>query len=201
MKRLSYTIPVIVALYFTCSAMTCGTSCPEYEGSAMTKWLPYAKDQEIVFTDGLGGRDVLHIAVVDRSPAKNYKQRTDVVCTSSAEISSAEFSSVSNPDLRFIHKRTADGVNSVFLALHGFNINALDLSDKGVVADPSHPELSYTTYLNYTLGNHTYPGVQCITAADTAGIITGHPYKLYLAQDHGIVGYELYPSRQVWMLQ
>lgn len=202
MKYRQFFTPLALSiLYFTCAAMSCKQTCPGYDQQAMARWLPYREGQEVVFTDGAGGRDVLHINKVAGSLSTEYKRNEDIVCASNAEISSGEFSSTSNPDLRFVHKRSDDGSGNVFLALHRFNVFAQDLRDSGIVADPGHAELRYSRYQQFTLGARTYPQVQCITTTDTGNALSGKPYRLYLAPDYGIVGYELFPSHKTWTLQ
>lgn len=46
----------------------------------------------------------------------------------------------------------------------------------------------------------TYPNVSAIIV-DSSLITKDRPYKLYVAHDHGLIGYEMYPSHQIWAIK
>lgn len=71
-----------------------------------------------------------------------------------------------------------------------FKPSPVNNSPISISQDSAYKFINGVTYSNFiTIAN------------DTTGTKEDKPYKLYIAKNTGIVGFEMYPSKQKWILQ
>lgn len=211
---MKYLLTLIVIVYSLCQGgCTLCTSkkvtCPAFKDSAFFKWFPYKENQHLVYKDLKTG-DTLGFAI-----ASVYKTpQTDVntggygggsrYCVAEASISAVSNNNT-NSSLSINYQTPNDlNGNNTFKGLYIYlNSNQWYA---GAILDTTIEKQEGTVNTVETIHNVifengiTYPQLLTFTQ-DTTGTKEDKPYKLYIAKNTGIVGFEMYPSKQKWILQ
>ena len=183
--------------------------CPAFADSAVTHWFPYYTGQQVTFVTAGGTQAVLHIGMVWKTPAYdtsvtlNFSPGVHAFdCVATDSILSAEVDTNQHHLLllQCYQHDTVATLSSLSLTLKGGNFYGYGINNNGLTGD-AYAHAQYDTLQHFVLPGHTWSLVQRIQLLDTAGLQVGAPYKLYIAPGNGVVGYELYPSHQVWGLQ
>jgi len=196
---------VFLFFFNSCEVCSCKkVTCPAFNDPEFTDWFPYTLNQKIIFRNNIL-RDTITIAVVDKSASYDANKgcyNGDIGCfmdyqSYSGEIQpdySSKFSVSFRAQTPFESANTAKNIAMKF---YNFSFSASGITNQGLLIDPGIYSSQY--YASLDIAGKTYSNVQMIMK-DTAGSIkiTG-PYKIYLEQNLGIIGYEDYPSLATWI--
>lgn len=202
----------ILCLAYISGCTTCSTkkiTCPAFDEPAFGKWLPYNDSSRMVYKNSITA-DTFSYAVSMKSISGTYETTTggysnaDPGCNASAYFASSNYN------------------NSPFGTIGiSYNINSKQLVKKLEVhfnnADWTAGEIfenSFGVFMDYGGGaakidsaqnmlfdnGITYQRVVILTN-DTSFNKTDRAYKLFIAKNIGIIGCEMFPSKQKWLIQ
>lgn len=190
----------VQAVFSFCGKKTCFA----FNNVLYDSWFPYKAEQSIIFTSG-GKSDTLHITHTERS-----KQEERSVgygnnkCYPSAE-SSGNFGKTDSTRLNYFRSACYLEENATNptgnLNIKGLSLAWENISDTGVtISGYSGGEAHSLFQPSITIGNNFYYNVQVITPNETGKTSSGIA-NLYIALYQGIIGFEEYPSGQLWIKQ
>ncbi len=183
-------------------------TCTAFEDSLFKQWFPYEKGQSLVFKN-LSTADTAGytIATVNFSEAYEISrggiEGTYPTCESSAYITSTNENNSPFGIIGTGYTISEDGNKTLELWFNngGFKTGAIGESSFAALADESNHADAVAPVQHFLFDNGiTYPQVVIITN-DTVYNKSDRPYKLYVAKHAGIIGCEMYPSLQKWIIQ
>jgi len=179
--------------------------CPEFNAPEFLHWLPYTSSQKIVFRNN-SLFDTITIDRIDKSASYEASKgclHGDNGCTMNYWLSSAEAQPDYTPKFSVDFMSTtpfesSNASKNIALRFYNFTCAASGVDDQGLLIEPGAYSSQY--YASFNMAGNIYNNVQVIIK-DTSGSTgkTSGPYKIYLAKDQGMVGYEHYPGLQTWI--
>jgi len=201
----------LLSLLYSCTKANNGSipavTCPSFSDPVFAEWFPYIKDQVSVYKNSsTGANDTISIATA--STSGNYTEHavnfTADSCTATATVVSKETVDTGGILKLFVYGyHSATGQDSVTFYFYGFAFTSGKIADTGLNVKNLSAKINSATYVNYNFQGKTYSKVQVITSNDTTGPSHDPPwiYKVFIAENAGVIGYENFPQRQVWALQ
>ena len=207
--RSIYLVLGSILLYCSCAKSSNSVpyiTCPSFDDPLFIEWFPYTTDQKMIFKNSAGLADTISIASVNLSG-----QTTIIKLNFTADSCIAVATIVSNEKVDsggilklFLYDyRTASGLDTVTFYMYGFTFKALAVTDTGLNIAYLSPGIYSASYTNYNFQGRIYNKVQVINSTDTIVKLTNIPwiYKVFIAQNTGIIGYETFPQKEIWALQ
>lgn len=199
-----------IFLFFltSCTVCTCKkVPCPGFSDPEFTSWFSYTISQQIIFkSDSL--TDTITIASLNKSDSYDAEKgcyNGDNGCTMHYHIYSGETQSDFAPkfSVNFVAQtpfESSVATKQISLRFYNFSFIASGINNQGLLIDPGIYSSQYDASLN--IRGNIYNNVQTIMK-DTSGSNnkTAGPYKIYLTQNLGMIGYEDYPGLQTWIKQ
>lgn len=189
----------------TCSCKQ--VPCPEYSNPEFDAWFPYDSGQVNIFSNGMT-KDTITFLITYISPAYEANKgciHADNGCSMQKTIFSKEINNTNATKFLCNWYSAADweGNNtgiSLQLFVQGFSLpsDGTYISDTGVVLNPNTGAFVSKYFSSLTLNGKQFTSVQQIeyAAPDTK---TDNVYKIYIAKSAGLIGYEYYLSKELWM--
>jgi hypothetical protein len=204
---LTFILPLLVLLplFYGCEDCTRKqVTCLGYQEPA-ANWFPYTLNQKIIFSFS-GARDTITFATIQ--PSQAYDERVSASnpwCSATKQWLSSEKDpggifrlSMSAEQMVDAYGGTREPQGYWQLSLHGSSFTGKGIADTGIMRNSSNQTSQY--YQTQSIGGTPYSMVQVIMY-DTTVVKTPRIYKVWLARDHGIVAYEEYPSKNLWVKQ
>lgn len=190
---------IVVEVGFSfCSKKKCGG----FVDASFDNWFPYKEGQVLYFASNNNNRDTFSGLTIYRSQPFETSggYGNSGKCYSEASIDSKYISDKSLQINYYISGET--GQSSLRLILKNYTASAISVQDSGLVFEKYFTTLqTKTTYYDtYNFNGTNYSKLQVIET-DTTGSKTNAVYKVWLAKNVGIVGYESYPSLERWAKQ
>lgn len=183
-------------------------TCAAFKDSLFFKWFPYREDQRITYKNQVTGDTIFYI--INRVYQSEQSEILvggwrSQVCSPQASISASDTDYVKG--MMFINYYTsADGYGngtgkSLSFSVYNSNWGAAGISENAIEPYNGDLSVSITLQNNVQFDNGvTYQNMVTFTK-DTIQTKEAKLYKLYIAKNAGIVGFEMYPSKQKWILQ
>jgi hypothetical protein len=188
----------------TCSCKK--VTCPAFNDPMFDKWFAFPYYQAI-FSTNTNKTDTFVIAASSKSGSYQANQgcyNASSGCSASTTINlipvtNNGFSkgSVSyNSQTPFTSSNTE---KTIVFKLYNFMVTAKDIDAQGLVINPGSPLV--TQHIdNIVLNGKNFSNVQMLRQ-DTSDKKYLGPYKVYIAQNMGLVAYETYPAIELWVKQ
>lgn len=169
--------------------------CPGYSNANFDQWFPYDSAQQVVYADSTGAAAdtaLIHYASARQAyEASKGCYHSDAGCSSDKSI----FSNIFN--IRYYSNADWSGViiDSIYnIDVYDFSVQAqkLDNNGLGLTSVPS------AFYAAVTLNGKAYQNVQAIWRTDTVAIKRSI-YKIYIQKSTGLLAYEYYPSKTIYL--
>jgi len=208
MKFIAALLFIISFVYLGCT--TCSTkkvTCPAFDEPAFAKWFPY-NDSTRMFYKNLVTADTFTYAISMKNISGTYETsiggNANNTCNASAYFASSNYSNGSSGAFSITYNiNNQQSVKS--LDLH---FNNADWTAGEIFENSFGPSLDYgggiatiDSAQNMLFDNGiTYQRVVIITN-DTSFNKTDRAYKLFIAKNIGIIGCEMFPSKQKWVIQ
>ena len=186
----------------SCNVCTCKKiACPAFEDVDFQTWFAaYQSSQQFIFKYQ-ASFDTITLS----TPNKNEAYESSQGCYGRNQRCSMDFSVGSNEITAGFRQKLliryfgGPGSASISLWVMGFDCNAIDVNDQGLVLTSGKYTSSYAASL--TLNGMSFNNVQVITRDTTTDQFTEQPYKVYLSKGGGMVAYEIFPGHQLWVKQ
>ncbi len=191
-----------------CSICDCKkVPCPAFTDTNFDIWLPYKDGDELIFKP-LSNETEKSRLRISRSVATEVSKgcygagrgcfsHIQIGASDSVGLYTAHFTIQENIDNPF----TGMEQKYVLINIMGGVFTGKEISDNGLVPDSSQGLfLQSQFYSNYILNNKQFDNVQELTA-DTVTTKMPRAYKIFLSKNKGIVGYETFPQRKLWVKQ
>ncbi len=205
---LSLLFASFMVFFDSCQVCSCKkVPCPAFNDPEFINWFPYAVYQKIIFSNN-SLTDTITIDHLDRSVGYEANKgcfHSASGCAMNYYLSSQEI--LSNYSSKFFlgfssqtpfeSSVTTKGITLKFynFICNGSDVNSQGLElNTGIYSSQYHPSL--------TIAGHLYNNVQVVTKDTTSvGNKTGGVYKIFLAKNQGMIGYEDYPALSTWIKQ
>lgn len=194
-----------------CKTCTCKTIiCAAFSDSSFDKWAPYEEGDLLIFKNQSGVADTIRIAALRKSDAYESKTGGGYGCGKGCYTDATAYGTdMSGNNLeKFSINQTKSDPNGnsipqtiqVSLRLKNFNLNAKALVDTGFVNGTVYNGVGITTRFStaLTVLSKNFTDVQTLSL-DTASYKVNGPFKLYLAAGKGLVAWESYPDKTIWV--
>jgi hypothetical protein len=208
MRTLLLTLILLFTIYIFhgCAICTCKkVSCPAFDDVNFLNWFSYQQSQVIFKYQS--AYDTINLLPFEKSEAYEASQG----CYNGSDGCSQRLSIVSNEVTANFRQEfsvtyfsqtvfgSSASTKSITLFLQGFTCSASDINDQGLVLPPGLYSSNYSPSL--PINGTTFNNVQTITRDTTADISPQQPYKVFLSKGVGLIAYETYPTRALWVKQ
>jgi hypothetical protein len=205
MKSFRRNLIIIPGLWMIIPCIFCGKhggvefyDCPAFQDSFYEQWFPYVKSQAIRFRTSNGVENTILVDRVDKTPDYKWYTPGGGSCNPKVTVRSSDLNSTSIPFL--LEYSTADQANGLYIGLKGIVIYARNLKDTGInkLTGTIQRFDRFQFLSSFNINGKTYQNVQIIsrdTVLDKADDI----YKVIIAKQVGILAFEEYPSRVLWV--
>lgn len=165
--------------------------CPGFNDPNYDAWFQYQEGQTIRFLSSQGRKDSVTLVRAFKSPAYTGTGS----CDASAQVRSAEiFDFNAKLDLSYHYGNYG---NMLYLTVLGFNANTYLQADNLV---PVPGSIASGTFQNSaTINGKTFSNVVLLQRDTTTAYKPTGAYKIWLAKGMGVVGYEMYSNREIWV--
>ena len=200
----------IISLVYGSGCTTCSTkkiNCPAFDDPAFAKWFPYNDSSRMLYKN-ITTADTFSYAVSMKNISGTYEtsigsmENADNVCHTSAYFSSSNYNNSPNGTFSVVY----DINNQQPLKSLGLHFNNGDWI-AGEIFENSFGVLNYESLTSIDSAQNvlfdngiTYQRVVILTN-DTSSNKTDRAYKLFIAKNIGIIGCEMFPSKQKWVIQ
>jgi len=195
-----------IYIYNSCSICSCKkVSCPAFEDVSFLDWFSYQQSR-IIFKYQ-SAYDTINLLPFEKSEGYEASQgcyNGSDGCSQRLSIASHEMTADfrSKFSVNYISMTSfgsSTSAKSISLYLQGFKFTASDINDQGLVLPPGLYSSNYSSSLS--INGTTFNNVQTIIRDTTADISAQQPYKVYLSKGVGLIAYETYPTRALWVKQ
>jgi hypothetical protein len=205
MKLLASILLFASATWFTsckCSYKT--YDCPAFNSAALSGWFPYGDITTLIFENGSGQRDSIYLKNTMTTEAHTITARSRSCYASktftSTENPTAGFKKLSIGLIRTEADNIMDEATVSVKADASFNFRGVTVNELGTANFKYSVPVSIQYLPSVSLSGKTFTNV-AISYRDTTNSKLSGVYKLYIAKNTGLVAYEDFPSRTLWVLQ
>lgn len=203
---MKYAFILIICLYFA-SCEDCSdkpVTCAAYEEKGFSTWFPYSVNTKIIFSSGLGN-DTFTIKSVYTS--NSYKDRVSArnsYCEAEKSINSVETLNFGSAKLNIANFQHNDAYaaqassENLQILIKSSTFLGIGISDTGLIRYNSTQTSQF--YSSLVIGGNSYANIQMLVT-DTVGLRSTRPYKIWISKNIGIVAYEEYPTKTLWIKQ
>jgi len=198
---------LLILVNFFSSCEECSdkpVTCSAYQEKGFSAWFPYSANNRLIFSS-TSGNDTFTIKSVYTS--NSYEDRVSArspFCNAEKTINSVETINFGADKLNILNAQYNDAYAAtqsterlnIYIKNGGFTGSSV--SDTGIVKNNATQNSQFFSSLS--IGGTSYTKVQLIVA-DTFTTKTSRPYKLWISRNIGIVAYEDYPSKTLWIKQ
>jgi hypothetical protein len=211
--KLSIVVLCLPVFFSISGCKTCSCkkiTCAAFNDAAFDKWAPYKEGELLVFKNQLGVADTIRITGLRKSDAYESTSGGGYGCGKGCYTSGTAYGTdmQGNNFEKFsfnVNKSDPNGnsvpqIVNVSLRLKNLFINAKSLTDTGLNKTTGFNEVTFYTKFSssVTVLSKNFSNVQTLLL-DTAIYKFNGPFKVYLAADKGLVAWETYPDKTVWV--
>ena len=202
----------IICLAYLSGCTTCSTkkiTCPAFDEPAFTKWFPYNDSSRMVYKD-LVTADTFTYAVSMKNISGTYEtsiggvENANNPCNASAYFASSNYNNSPAGAFSITYNiNNQQSVKSLDLHFNNSDWTAGEIFENsfGVSLDYGGEVAKIDSAQNLLFDNGiTYQQVVILTN-DTVSNKIERAYKLFIAKNIGIIGCEMFPSKQKWVIQ
>ncbi len=187
-------------------------TCPSFDNPLALQWLPYSVNQQLIYTSTNAKSDTFTMRSIDLSKSfSSTVSGNQPDCVAQGNWQTNPYSvAVADSNLYFRVQQSIDQYTSsqslyTYLQVKNFLAEGAGFADTGLIKDPSignYGNVTTSFQLSLILAGKTFNNVQAIQIDTTNGkISSGKVYKIYIAKNIGLVGYQNYPSNNLWVKQ
>lgn len=191
---------VVVEVGFSyCSKKKCGG----FADANFDIWFPYKEGQTLYFLSNKNDRDTFYGLTINKSqPYETGGGYSSGKCDMNVQVKNNLYGSPNYLYLEYYKSLELGNIDYATLILKDVQFQTLGLNDSGLVINNylSSNKLKATYYDTYNFNGTNYNTLQVIET-DTTTSKKNTIYKIWLAKNVGIVGYESYPSLERWAKQ
>lgn len=204
---------IVPALYFS-GCTVCSTkkvTCPAFDDPHFSAWFPYDDGTTLVFKNIITA-DTFSYTISQKSLSESYEITTggfrtspDQQCIATAYLVSTGQSNTGSDALRIHYDVSKDaGIYRLELIFNNVSWRAGEIKDNTI--EPAtlndYGETTAVTKIpDIFFDNGVRYADMIILTNDTSINKTERAYKLFIAKNTGIVGCEMFPSKQKWVIQ
>jgi hypothetical protein len=206
MKWLASLYLSVIAISFTgCDCSKKSWDCPGFDSPELSGWFSYGNTNLLVFQNSTGQRDTIHLNHLETTaPYSTSGNRR--FCSAVRQLESTD--RMPNGDVKMAVRLTKSEnsgyfTNSALITLHNYMPvmvqNATGNSLGSIRFNNSASmNVQYLPVIN--LGGRSFNDA-VVASRDTGTDKSAGIYKIYIAKNQGVVGYEELPARSLFVLQ
>jgi hypothetical protein len=206
MKLIASSLLLVIAIIITacdCSRKT--WECPGFDSPELSGWFSYANSNLLIYQNNTGQRDTVHLNLWETTMPYSASG-TSRYCSANRHLESTD--RMPNGDLKMAVRMTksensGNFTNSALITIHNYmpvdfqNVTTTSLGTAKFNYSTAMT-IQYVPVLN--IGTRTFND-GAIVSRDTATDKSTGIYKLFIAKNQGVVGYEELPARSLFVLQ
>ncbi len=202
----------IICLAYLSGCTTCSTkkiSCPAFDEPAFAKWFPYNDSSRMLYKN-MNTADTFSYAVSMKNISGTYEtsiggmENANNTCNASAYFASSNYNNSPSGAFSITYNiNNQQSIKSLNLHFNNADWVAGEVFENsfGVSLDYGGGVAKIDSAQNMLFDNGiTYQRVVILTN-DTSFNKTDRAYKLFIAKNIGIIGCEMFPSKQKWVIQ
>lgn len=199
---------VCCVLMFFQSCYECSdkqVTCPAYSETGMSNWFPYSPNTRLIYSSN-STTDTINIKSIEvTGPYEDRVSARNPYCIADKTWSSLELTSAGFPRFRIQATQFNDTYNppnsreEVYLSIDREYFSGKGISDTGFVKENFSTQKSQF-FPSISVGTNTFSKVQVIEK-DTIVNKASRIYKIWIAKHNGLVAYQEYPSKKIWVKQ
>jgi hypothetical protein len=203
--------PFVLLVAAGCNICTCKKiTCAAFSDAAFDKWAPYKEDELLVFKNQAGTADTIRISAIRKSEAYESTSGGGYGCGKGCFTNGTAYGTdmtgsniekfTMNMDKRDPNGSSTPQTNYVSLRFKNLFINARSLADTGLVTATVFNEVKLATRFSNSLNilSKNFANVQTLMI-DTNTVKFNGPFKIYISAGAGLIGWENYPDKTVWV--
>lgn len=212
MKPLFCLCFIVPTLYFS-GCTVCSTkkvTCPAFDDPHFFTWMPYDDSTTLVFKN-ITTADTFSYSISQKNISASYEITTGGFrtsppqqCIANAYLASTDYSNTGFGTLRIYYDVSKDaGINRLELIFNNATWNAGAINDSSIqpIVNSGYEAAAITKERNIVFDNGVRYAELVTLENDTSFNKTERAYKLFIAKNIGIVGCEMFPSKQKWVIQ
>jgi hypothetical protein len=211
--KLSISSLCFILLYAISGCKICSCkkiTCAAFTDAAFDKWAPYAEGELMVFKNQIGSTDTIRVSGLRKSDAYESTSGGGYGCGKGCytngtvygtDMQGSNFEKFSmNIDKSDPNGNNVQQIENVSLRLQKLFINAKSIGDTGLINATAFNEAPVQSKFRSSaiILSKNFNNVQTLLIDTGTYKVTG-PFKVYLAAGRGIVGWETYPDKTVWV--
>jgi len=180
-------------------------TCPSFNDNLTLQWIPYKKNQQIIFNSSTAGSDTFNISDVTLS--SSYQASVTAghpFCSAEANFQTPVTDVNTTPQFWISISRRHDQFNNTeenqaHFSIKRSSFQGAGFSDSGLIKSYDY---SFSHFYNTaTIGSKTFLNIQEVSLDTTQIVFKSFDiYRFWMAKDQGIVGYEEYHGN-LWVKQ
>ena len=184
-------------------------TCPAFNEPAFAQWFPYQENSRLVFKNSITA-DTFSYTVSTLSFSAAFEttrggfENKDYPCEASAYITSSNYDNSSYGTLGINYTIVENTAKELTLRFNNAAWKTGEIMDTGFVPSVNTGTAIITavsSVQNLLFDNGINYQQIVVLTTDTVANKTDRAYKLFIAKNIGIIGCEMYPSRQKWVIQ
>jgi hypothetical protein len=208
----------IVCLFYLCGCTMCSTKqvdCAAFNETAFGKWFPYNDSSRIFFKNTITADTFGYLIAYTKTSEADKTNRgggygnANLPCGTSAYITSNNYdnSPFGVIQINYLTRQEVDnGPSTKNLGVHFNNADwaggeIFENSFAVSFNSGSVPPAKIDSAQNFLFDNGITYSQVVILISDTSFNKTDRAYKLFIAKNVGIIGCEMFPSKQKWVMQ
>ena len=200
---LSIALLCLLFIFLQASFSFCSKKkCPAFSDKEFNAWFPYTQNETVYYKTINNDEDSINnFSVYKSSAAASSSGFNAPQCEISASVQGFPADSLGPYfKINYIISGTANVNNSLQLNLNQFLVFGISINDSGIVIDRTMSQLQTSYFPGIVLDGKNFLNVQSIQM-DTASLAAAGIYKIWIAKNNGLIGYEEYPSLIRWIKQ
>jgi hypothetical protein len=160
--------------------------------------MPLTNGQQLLFISDTGRIEKYKLIVNKTQPYEYqsgcYGSGSAYGCLNQLDINSFDSTgTIKDFRINYLNKRT-----EIIIKSRAFKFS--DITPGGFIVDSVYTNIRSSYFTFYTIKNVIFSDVQAIMT-DTLIDKTGKVYKIFLAKNKGLVGFETFPEKETWLVQ
>jgi hypothetical protein len=201
----AFLLSLVLVIISACDCSRKTWDCPGFDSPELSGWFPYGNTGLLVYQNNTGQRDSVHLNNLETTTPYTTTG-TSRYCSAQRHLESTE--KMPNGDLKMAVRLTksensGNFTNSGLITLHNYmavefqNVTATTL---GTARFNYSTPMTIQYFSTLNIGSRTFNDA-AVASRDTVSDKSAGIYKLYIAKNQGVVGYEELPSRSLYVLQ
>jgi hypothetical protein len=200
----AFLLSLVLVIISACDCSRKTWDCPGYSSPELDAWFPYSDSILLVFDNGSGSRDTIHLKKTEVSAPYSITARTKNCMATKRFISTENLpSGFKKLSIQLERRDPGFVMHNALISLKtdaSTNFEGVTANTLGSARYNYSIPVAIQYFPTVNLSGKNFSNV-AQAFRDTTNVKRPGIYKIYIAKNAGIVGYEEFPSRSLFVLQ